>query len=60
MALCRHSILSGLSKMLVGEVEKAKLHVVKEVHLTHFLLLVIPNYDFNKVEKVMIKWDAWH
>ena len=47
-------------KCLLGEVEKATLQVVKGVNLTHFLLQIIPKYDFNKVEKAMIKWDAWH
>ena len=55
LALTRHFILSGLSKMRLGRGREGNISSVRRALRTHFRLLAIQKYDFTDVKKAMIQ-----
>ena len=60
VALTRHIILPGLTKMRLGRGRKSNVASGRRALRTHFRLLAIPKYDNREVEKTIIQWVAWH
>ena len=60
LALTRHIIISGQTKMRVGQGRESNFASGCGALRTYFCLLAMPKYDFSEVEKAMIQGNDWN